>query len=236
LKLLRSASLLLLLAGAVAFAAAACGGGGAKDQSPTVGSSETGTPESTATPAPTNTPSPTPSPTPYNGAIARVKIPRLGVDAPIEELAINSRGELDTPKGENTNVGWYHIYDKPGRTNPENLGWKSIAGKPALPVSGNAVFSAHIYYHNVPAPFVNLAKAQVGDEIVIQMEDGREYKYQVVKKDRYHRDNVPMGEIIWPTQKPEDKEWVTMITCGGALDETGQEYISRDVVVAERVS
>jgi hypothetical protein len=67
------------------------------------------------------------------------------------------------------------------------------------------------------------------------MEDGREYKYKVVSNNRFHRDTIDMGAIIWPREKPADKEWITMITCGGALDSTGQEYISRDVVVAERV-
>ena len=67
------------------------------------------------------------------------------------------------------------------------------------------------------------------------MEDGREYKYTVISNKQYHRDTIPMGDILWPSEKPADKEWVTLITCGGALDSTGWEYISRDVIVAERV-
>ena len=68
------------------------------------------------------------------------------------------------------------------------------------------------------------------------MADGTEYKYKVISKKQYSRNNIPMGEIINPPQKPAGKEWITMITCGGALDSSGLEYVSRDVVVAERVS
>jgi sortase (surface protein transpeptidase) len=143
-------------------------------------------------------------------------VPRFGVDAPIEELQINSRGELDTPKVENTNVGWYDIYDKPG-------------------FFGNALFSAHVYYHSIPAPFVNLAKSTEGDSIIVQMENGLEYTYEVISNKRYHRDQMDMGAIIYPKEKADYDEWVTLITCGGELDSTGQEYISRDVIVAKRI-
>ena len=235
-KLIRVLSAAAFVLGLLTVATAVACGGDDKPKSSAV-DTETATQPATATPTATatNTPSPTPSPTPYNGSIARFKFPRLNVDAPIEELAINSRNELETPKAENKNVGWYHIYDKPGRTNPDNAGWKAIAAKEKLPEKGNAVFSAHIYYHSIPAPFVNLSRSVIGDDVVIQMEDGREYKYKVISKNRYNRDKIDMGAIIWPTTKPADKEWITMITCGGALDQTGQEYVDRDVVVAERV-
>ena len=68
------------------------------------------------------------------------------------------------------------------------------------------------------------------------MENGTEYKYKVISNKQYGRDTIDMGAIISPPQQPKDKQWITMITCGGALDASGLEYVSRDVVVAERVS
>ena len=168
------------------------------------------------TSTPTPRPSPTATPTPFAGKVARLQIPRFGVDAPIEELAIDSTNTLETPKDENRAVGWYYIYDKPG--------W-----------GGNAIFSAHVYYHSEPAPFVNLAKSQPGDIVQVVMEDGTTYRYEVFSNTRYHRDTIPMGEIIHPPQKPDYDEWITLITCGGELDATGLEYLSRDVVVAKRI-
>jgi sortase (surface protein transpeptidase) len=214
-KFARTLSLAVFAVGAILLiAGVACSGGDAQEPDPTPTPTET----ATATPTPTRTPPPTPTatPTPFDGAVARIKIPRFNVDAPIEELAINARNELDTPKNENTSVGWYYIYDKPG--------W-----------SGNAIFSAHVYYHSIPAPFVSLAKSAEGDEIVVVMEDGTEYRYTVISNKRYHRDDIPMGDIIWPKEKADYDEWVTLITCGGELDSTGQEYVSRDVIVAKRV-
>lgn len=214
-KFARTLSLAVFAFGALLLiAGVACSGGDSQEPDPT----PTPTEAATATPTPTRTPPPTPTatPTPFDGAVARIKIPRFNVDAPIEELAINGRGELDTPKDENTSVGWYYIYDKPG--------W-----------SGNAIFSAHVYYHSDPAPFMNLAKSAEGDEVIVAMEDGTEYRYTVISNKRYHRDDIPMGDIIWPKEKADYDEWVTLITCGGQLDSTGQEYVSRDVVVAKRI-
>ncbi len=194
----------------------ACGADASETPAPTPEPSPAveGTPTPTATP--TARPSQTPTPTPFDGRVARIKIPRFGVDAPIEELGVDSTNTLETPKDENRAVGWYYIYDKPG--------W-----------GGNAIFSAHVYYHSQPAPFVNLAKSQPGDIVVVVMEDGTEYLYEVFSNTRYHRDTIPMGEIIDPPQKPDYDEWVTLITCGGELDATGLEYLHRDVVVAKRI-
>jgi hypothetical protein len=165
-----------------------------------------------------------------------LRVPRLGINAPIEELAINNQGELDTPKVENTNVGWYFIYDKPGRLNPDNRGWIDWGGKTQVSgFYGNSVFSAHVYYHSIPAPFQKLAQSTAGDEVIITMEDGREYTYTVISNTRYHRNTIDMGKIIWPADKAETEEWITLITCGGELDSTGQEYLSRDVVIARRL-
>ena len=214
-KLARTLSLAVFLIGAILLlAGVACSGSDAREAEP----APLPTDEATATPTatPTTPPTPTATPTPFDGRVARLKIPRFNVDAPIEELAINERNELDTPKDENRSVGWYYIYDKPG--------W-----------GGNAVFSAHVYYHSIPAPFVNLAKSAEGDEVIVVMEDGTEYRYTVISDKRYHRDNMPMGDIIWPKEKADYDEWVTLITCGGELDSTGQEYVSRDVIVAKRV-
>lgn len=214
-KLARTLSLAVFLLGAILlFAGVACSGSDAEEPEPTpVPPAEA---SATPTATPTTPPAPTATPTPFDGKVARLKIPRFNVDAPIEELAINDRNELDTPKDENRAVGWYYIYDKPG--------W-----------GGNAIFSAHVYYHSIPAPFVNLAKSAEGDEVIVVMEDGTQYRYTVISNKRYHRDNMPMGDIIWPKEKADYDEWITLITCGGELDSTGQEYVSRDVVVAKRV-
>jgi hypothetical protein len=171
------------------------------------------TPTEWATPTPVVFP--TATPTPFNGKVARMQMPTFKIDFPIEEVGVNAANEMETPKGENTHIGWYSLWDRPG--------W-----------GGNSVFSAHVYYRNVPAPFKDLAKSKVGDDVTVVMENGDTYSYKVISNNRYHRDTIPMGEIIWP-QNRNGKEWITLITCGGELDSSGQEYVSRDVIIAERV-
>jgi sortase (surface protein transpeptidase) len=215
-KLARNVAVASFLLGSLLLVVgAACSTSGASD-APAPTPTPTAEPTATATSTPTARPTPTATPTPFAGKVARLKIPRFGVDAPIEELGIDSTNALETPKAENTAVGWYSIYDRPG--------W-----------GGNAIFSAHVYYHSKPAPFANLAKAQPGDLVIVVMENGTEYRYEVISNNRYHRDTIPMGEIIDPPQKPDYDEWVTLITCGGELDSTGLEYLHRDVVVAKRI-
>lgn len=215
--------------------ATACSGGSSTKPTPTASASETATASPSATSVP---PSPTAIPTPYNGGVVRFKYPRFGVDAPVDALATNAAGELDTPHAgrENTAVAWYdQALEKQGYFIGTKPGW-----------GGNAVFSAHVYYISsavcpnnpraCPGPFQKLAQAAVGDDISVVMENGAEYTYKVLSKNQYTVANVPMGDIIAGKGKPDGKEWITMITCGGSLDAAGLDYLSRDVVVAERIS
>jgi hypothetical protein len=239
------AAILFIAALGIVFLAACGGDGDAAEQTATTtgASSATATRSattrpSTATPTATSTPTAIPTPTPYNGDVTNIRIPRLGMNAPVEHLDVADDGQMAAPSHgrELTHVGWYYEWDKPGRLNPDNRGWTDYGGKTQVSgFYGNSVFSAHVYYNlGVPAPFVRLASAAIGDEVIITMEDGREYTYTVFAKEQYHRDNYPGAQVAWPPNKPDNEEWVTLITCGGALDSTGLEYLYRDVVIAKR--
>ena len=178
----------------------------------------TDTPEATPSPSATATVPASPTPAPYDGAVARLRIPRFGVDSAIEEIGIIDN-QLDVPK-DPLNTGWYYIYDKPG-------------------FGGNAVFAAHVdYWPNIIGPFYNLSKLEPDDEVVVVMENGLEYTYRVFFKQRYSVETIPMGDLVLAPDKPEGAEWVTLITCGGQLVQgpQGGEYLERDVVIAERIS
>lgn len=182
----------------------------------------TSTPSSTKTaePSPTETEIPTATPTPFDGAVARFLIPRFDVDAAVENIGIDDKNRLEVPD-DPLNVGWYGIYQKPG--------W-----------GYNAVFSAHVdYFPDIKGPFYDLARSEVGDEIIVVMENGIEYKYRVISNVRYTVDTIPTGDLIKAPDRPRDKEWITLITCGGTFvpyngyDGPGY-YVHRDVVIAER--
>jgi hypothetical protein len=235
LKHARMISLLALVAGAVLLAVgAACGSSSPKPTATAASPTDTQTPSATATP--TTPPTPTATPTPFNGKVARFKYPRFGVDAPIEALSVLANNEMDTPHATNTAVGWYDSTIKPaGPFLGTKPGW-----------DGNAVFSAHIYYINsaacpnnpmaCPGPFQKIAQAATGDDVSVVMEDGTEYHYKVISKARYPDTTIDMGKVINPPDRPQGKQWLTMITCGGDFDASGVDYQDRDVIVAERVS
>ena len=167
-------------------------------------------------------PAQTPALVPYAGNVSRLRIPRFDVDSPIENIGlIAGENELAVPKNP-LNTGWYDIYDRPG-------------------FRGNAVFSAHVdYFPDIKGPFYNLSKLQAGDEVVVVMDNDLEYRYRVIRKQRYDASTIPMGELIWPSDKPAGAEWVTLITCGGRFQpfaggNGAGAYLDRDVVVAERI-
>ncbi|MEX0782240.1 MAG: class F sortase [Dehalococcoidia bacterium] len=176
----------------------------------------------TATATAATTAEPTATPTPYDGAVARLLLPSLDVDSAIEVIGVKANNEMDVPH-DPLNTGWYDVE-----------GW----GKPGH--GDNSVMAAHVdYYPNILGPFNKLKDLVPGeDDVVVVMENGLEYRYRVIRKARFTVSEIKMGELIWPEEKPEGAEWITLITCGGDFVSSQPggpgEYLHRDVVVAER--
>ncbi|MFN8584935.1 MAG: class F sortase [Dehalococcoidia bacterium] len=179
------------------------------------------TPNPTPPPTPSPTPEPTPEPTPppYDGAVARLSMPRLGINNYIEPIAVIG-GQMQTPTDGVYAIGWYYDYPKPG--------W-----------GANSVFSAHETWNLNHGPFYALHLAVPGDLIVVTMDNGIQYKYEVMTNVRYDDATIPMGEVIWPSARPRNEEWITLITCGGRIvyapGSRFGEYLDRDVVQARRI-
>ena len=156
-----------------------------------------------------------------------MRIPALDVEAPIEAIGLLEEiNELDVPSPRN--VGWYYIYDKPG-------------------FGTNSLYSAHKdYYPNILGPFNRLTELEDGDLVIVVMDDGREYVYEVFFQRRYETGGVPMGDLIRPHEaedpelrRPADEEWAILITCGGDFIPTEESgagyYVHRDVVIARLI-
>ncbi|MDE2935122.1 MAG: sortase [Chloroflexota bacterium] len=187
----------------------------------------TATPTAAPTEVPTEQPTLAAEPTPYDGELALMRIPSLGVEAPIEAIGkIPGQNKLDVPRPRN--VGWYDIYDKPG-------------------FGTSALFSAHKdWIPDIRGPFYALTELEDGDLVIVVMDDGREYVYEVFFQRRYVTGEMPMADLIWPHEaedeellRPADEEWVTLITCGGDFipteDDGSGYYVHRDVVIARLV-
>lgn len=207
----------LLIAGGTVYALASGGDEAAKQVQAVQISTSTPRP-STPTATPTPPPTPEPTPPPYDGAIVRLSMPRLGIDHYIEPVSVINN-EMQAPNDGVYAIGWYPDYTKPG-------------------FGQNSVFSAHETWNRSQGPFYSLHLAVPGDEIVVTMDNGIEYRYAVMTNVRYDAYSIPMGEVVWPSNRPKGEEWITLITCGGRIvyNDTGYgDYLDRDVVQARRI-
>src|SRR5205085_11934474 len=99
---------------------------------------------------------PQPAPLPPS----RLRIPSLGVDAPVSVKDVDATGTMESPNGP-SDVAWYAFSAYPGNV-------------------GNAVFSGHRdYYTGVVGVFYNLDQLQLGQEIDV-VRNGRILRYHVI--------------------------------------------------------
>src|SRR3972149_11086899 len=78
-----------------------------------------------------------PTPEPSRARVARLVIPRIGVDAPVVTMGVDGNGVMQSPKG------------------PEEVGWYDFTAQPGF--GGNAVFGGHGDFHDYgPAGFWGL--------------------------------------------------------------------------------
>ena len=203
-------SVLMFAAGAVIVVLAVFGPGRSSARKLPDTSFAVATSTPTQTPVPEATPVPTPPPS--TAPIARLQIPRIGVDAPVIVLGVDRDGVMESPS-KPMDVAWYDFSSRPG-------------------FQGNAVFAGHVDYAGYgPAVFWRLRDVQAEDEVRVLLSDGTSYTYRVISATSYAADSAPLEEIVGPTPN----EVITLITCVGTFDTRTREYDRRLVVRAERV-
>lgn len=137
-------------------------------------------------------------------------IPKLGIEATVEYVGMDAKGNMDVPKNDN-NVAWYELGYKPG-------------------VLGNSVIAGHFDTKTgAPAVFYKLEALEKGDAIRIVGTDGTEKKFIVTQKQRYPYDAFPLVKVFGPADKPQ----LNLITCEGTYSQTSHTYSHRTVVYSE---
>lgn len=139
----------------------------------------------------------------------QLRIEKLNIDAPLEHVGMDEKGNMDVPK-DPMNAAWYQLGFAPGEK-----GSAVIAGHFDDP-SGN------------PAVFYSLEKLTSGDKIDIELQSGKTLTYTVEKTARHPFDNFPLQEVFNSTDKPR----LNLITCDGVFDKTQSTYLHRFVVYA----
>lgn len=163
----------------------------------------------TATPEP-----PTATPLPPLPGIEprRLRIPNLGINAVVEQVALDSKGRMDVPRNI-WNVAWYKLGPLPGER-------------------GNAVIDGHLDGPYSPAVFWNLSKLVPGNRIYIQDDKGKEKIFEVFDTATYDFDKAPLDRIFGASNDAQ----LNLITCNGTFDQGTANYDKRFVAYARLVN
>jgi sortase (surface protein transpeptidase) len=141
------------------------------------------------------------------GVPTRLKVPAVGIDTPLESLAIGADGEL-VPPTDFGRAGWYADGTRPGDTGP-------------------AVIAGHVDSKRGPAVFYDLREITEGDRIEV-VRGGSTVRFTVVSTAWYPKNEFPTDEVYGPTP---DRQ-LRLITCGGVFDQSLRSYRDNLVVYA----
>lgn len=163
---------------------------------------------------------------PADATFARLRIPKLGVDAGVSPRYVDG-AVMPTPDGPQ-NVAWYDMSNYP------RMGGAPGGGR-------NAIFAAHVDFNNYvqyadrqftgPAVFYSLDHLVPGDVIEVEYQ-GETLTYQVTWLEQLDAATADWS-AIWSDDVAVDS--ITLFTCGGAFDREAHSYSHRLVVRAERV-
>jgi len=141
---------------------------------------------------------------------ARLKIPSIGVNAPVEQVGVKDDGSMGTPTTFG-DVGWYLPGAKPG------------SGK------GSAVFAGHVDNALTTAGvFEHLSQVKVGDYVVVEDAGGKSLIYRVVSSQSYASNEAPLNKIFATDGAPQ----LVLITCIGNWVTSQKQFDQRLVVTA----
>lgn len=140
----------------------------------------------------------------------RLRIPAIGVNAPVEQVSQKADGTMGTPTTFG-DVAWYEPGSKPG-------------------APGNAVFAGHVDNALTTAGvFEHLGDLKAGDYVSVEDAQGKTLLYRVVSSQSYPASQAPL-EQIFATAGPAQ---LVLITCTGQWVTSQKQYDQRLVVVAK---
>ncbi|MGQ9674931.1 MAG: class F sortase [Chloroflexota bacterium] len=147
---------------------------------------------------------------PYKGLPnnTRIKVPSLGIDAPVVPVGLTAEGEVQPPPSPDS-VGWYNLSPVPG--NP-----------------GNSILAGHVDWKDRAAVFWDLRKLKPGDIINMSSPDRLDVSFVVEWVERYKPEEAPIDRIFASLYEPA----LTVITCEGVFDPATRDYSLRLVVRA----
>ncbi len=144
-------------------------------------------------------------------APVRVRMPALGLDAPLVAVRTRDDGVLAPPDSAAAG-GWFAGGPRPGEIGP-------------------AVLTGHVDWAGRPGSFARLAQARPGAEILVERTDGTAVRFTVTSVTRSAKADFPTGAVYGPAARAE----LRLITCGGEFDRATGSYRDNVVVYATAV-
>jgi hypothetical protein len=137
-----------------------------------------------------------------------LRLPSLGVDAPVVDVGLEDDGGMEIPEDIST-VGWYEPGVTPGSA------------------SGTAVISGHVDSHiQGRGAFWDLRRIDVDDVVEVEHADGTTSEWRVVARRTYPKEELPIGDIFTRFGEPR----LVLITCDGDFDRSQRRYADNVVV------
>ena len=138
----------------------------------------------------------------------RLRIPTIGVDAPVDPLTLDENGVLPPPDNYE-GTGWWRDGPEPGERGP-------------------AVIVGHVDSYRGPAVFYRLSDLATGDRILVDLADDSTAVFVTQRIERYPKDAFPTQAVYGHTPDAE----LRLISCGGDFDRTARRYLDNIVVYA----
>jgi len=155
--------------------------------------------DATALPRPDRTPRP-----------VEITIPAIDARTSVEVVGLDDRDQVEVPY-DVARAGWYRYSAKPG------------SGE------GSTVIVGHVDGVDQGAgAFYDLRQLRPGDTVTVTRADERRVTYEVVAREVFAKDRVPLRELF----SRSGPERLTLITCGGPFDPASLEYTDNVVVTA----
>jgi sortase (surface protein transpeptidase) len=141
----------------------------------------------------------------------RVRVPDVGVDAPVVDAGVDVRGGMAVPENIRT-VGWYRFGAGPGAS------------------AGAAVLAGHVddKIQGLGA-FHRLGDLTVGSPVQVVLADGTTVGYRVGTVERVAKAALPVDRLFARDGAPR----LVLVTCGGLFDRAAGGYTDNVVVTAE---
>ena len=145
------------------------------------------------------------------GSPIRLLVPKISVNAAIENVGVASDGSMDIPKGPN-DVAWFQFGPRPGEV-------------------GSAVIAGHFgWKNNTPAVFDDIDTLKKGDLLVVEDDTGATTTF-IVREIRLFDPKADAEEVF---HSSDGKAHLNLVTCEGVWDTVSKSYSKRLVVFADK--